>query len=108
MPGVVPANRFHGKAEAPLHRPAVGRTLDHFHRKGINPPYFLSNGCITCKAGKMVSIHKGDWDKSRSEEEEPQLQPDVAGALPARAQTKRHDLGDRHPFQVERGVWAVK
>src|SRR5258706_16435904 len=29
------------------------------------PPYFLSNGGITCHAGKMVSVHKGDWDKSR-------------------------------------------
>ena len=28
-------------------------------------PYFLSNGGITCHAGKMVSVHKGDWDKSR-------------------------------------------
>src|SRR5579885_608791 len=30
-----------------------------------DPPYFLSNGGITCHAGKMVSAHKGDWDKSR-------------------------------------------
>jgi site-specific DNA-methyltransferase (adenine-specific) len=30
-----------------------------------DPPYFLSNGGITCHAGKMVSVHKGDWDKSR-------------------------------------------
>ena len=29
-----------------------------------DPPYFLSNGGITCHAGKMVSVHKGDWDKS--------------------------------------------
>src|SRR5262249_31390081 len=28
-----------------------------------DPPYFLSNGSITCHAGKMVSVHKGDWDK---------------------------------------------
>jgi site-specific DNA-methyltransferase (adenine-specific) len=27
-----------------------------------DPPYFLSNGGITCHAGKMVSVHKGDWD----------------------------------------------
>jgi site-specific DNA-methyltransferase (adenine-specific) len=31
----------------------------------VDPPYFLSNGGITCHAGKMVSVHKGDWDKSR-------------------------------------------
>jgi site-specific DNA-methyltransferase (adenine-specific) len=27
-----------------------------------DPPYFLSNGGITCHAGKMVSVNKGDWD----------------------------------------------
>jgi len=30
-----------------------------------DPPYFLSNGGITCKAGKMVSVNKADWDKSK-------------------------------------------
>jgi site-specific DNA-methyltransferase (adenine-specific) len=30
-----------------------------------DPPYFLSNDGITCHAGKMVSVNKGDWDKSR-------------------------------------------
>jgi site-specific DNA-methyltransferase (adenine-specific) len=30
-----------------------------------DPPYFLSNGGISCHAGKMVKVHKGDWDKSR-------------------------------------------
>jgi site-specific DNA-methyltransferase (adenine-specific) len=34
-----------------------------------DPPYFLSNGGITCHAGKMVSVHKGDWDKSNGPEE---------------------------------------
>jgi site-specific DNA-methyltransferase (adenine-specific) len=29
------------------------------------PPYFLSNGGISCHAGKMVLVHKGDWDKSQ-------------------------------------------
>lgn len=29
-----------------------------------DPPYFLSNGGITCKNGRMVSVNKGDWDKS--------------------------------------------
>lgn len=29
-----------------------------------DPPYFLSNGGITCHAGKMVSVDKGNWDKS--------------------------------------------
>lgn len=29
-----------------------------------DPPYFLSNGGITCHAGRMVSVNKGKWDKS--------------------------------------------
>jgi site-specific DNA-methyltransferase (adenine-specific) len=28
-----------------------------------DPPYFLSNGGITCQSGKMVLVDKGDWDK---------------------------------------------
>lgn len=34
-----------------------------------DPPYFLSNGGITCKNGKMASVDKGDWDKLSSFEE---------------------------------------
>ncbi|HSY30388.1 MAG TPA: site-specific DNA-methyltransferase [Verrucomicrobiae bacterium] len=30
-----------------------------------SPPYFLSNGGITCHAGRMVSVNRGDWDKSK-------------------------------------------
>jgi len=33
-----------------------------------DPPYFLSNGGITCHAGKMVKVDKGDWDVSRGAE----------------------------------------
>jgi site-specific DNA-methyltransferase (adenine-specific) len=29
-----------------------------------DPPYFLSNGGITCQNGKMVSVDKGKWDQS--------------------------------------------
>lgn len=29
-----------------------------------DPPYFLSNNGITCSGGKMISVNKGDWDKS--------------------------------------------
>src|SRR3989344_1635444 len=29
-----------------------------------DPPYNLSNGGITVHAGRMVSVNKGDWDKS--------------------------------------------
>lgn len=34
-----------------------------------DPPYFLSNGGITCHAGKMVSVNKGEWDKSNGIDE---------------------------------------
>ena len=30
-----------------------------------DPPYNLSNGGISVHAGKMVSVNKGDWDKSK-------------------------------------------
>jgi len=33
-----------------------------------DPPYFLSNGGITCHAGKMVKVDKGDWDVSHGPE----------------------------------------
>lgn len=35
-----------------------------------DPPYFLSNGGFSIHAGKMVSVNKGDWDKSRGIEED--------------------------------------
>lgn len=34
-----------------------------------DPPYFLSNDGISCHAGKMVSVNKGDWDKIDSLED---------------------------------------
>lgn len=39
-------------------------------QKKTAPPYFLSNGGITCHAGKMVSVNKGKWDKSKGVEED--------------------------------------
>ena len=35
-----------------------------------DPPYFLSNDGITCKSGKMVSVNKGKWDKSKGLDED--------------------------------------
>ena len=40
----------------------------HFDCIFADPPYFLSNGGITCHAGRMVRVDKGDWDKSRGPE----------------------------------------
>ena len=33
-------------------------------------PYNLSNGGITCHAGRMVSVNKGEWDKSNGIEQD--------------------------------------
>lgn len=38
-----------------------------------DPPYFLSNGGITCHAGKMVSVNKGKWDISMGIEDNHQF-----------------------------------
>jgi len=45
--------------------------LNQFEKEGVlfdliyaDPPYFLSNNGITCQSGKMVSVNKGNWDKS--------------------------------------------
>ncbi|MHA1679360.1 MAG: DNA-methyltransferase [Promethearchaeota archaeon] len=35
-----------------------------------DPPYNLSNGGISCRAGKMVSVNKGKWDKSKGFEKD--------------------------------------
>jgi len=43
--------------------------LPQFHRKFdmifADPPYFLSNGGLTINNGEIVSVNKGDWDKSK-------------------------------------------
>ena len=47
--------------------------MDRFIENGVSiplifsdPPYFLSNGGISCSSGKMVLVDKGVWDKSAS------------------------------------------
>ncbi|HLR92308.1 MAG TPA: DNA methyltransferase, partial [Atopostipes sp.] len=48
--------------------------LDELEMESIDviiadPPYFLSSDGISNSGGKMVSVNKGDWDKSLSLEE---------------------------------------
>ncbi len=78
LPNTASAEAILAKAEA-FHDPKHHLTLYHGDCLEIlaaipessvdlifaDPPYFLSNGGITCHAGKMVSVHKGDWDKSQ-------------------------------------------
>ena len=33
-----------------------------------DPPYFLSNGGLSIKSGKVVSVNKGEWDKPQNYE----------------------------------------
>ncbi len=35
-----------------------------------DPPYFLSNGGISVQSGRIVSVNKGDWDKSQGFEKD--------------------------------------
>ncbi len=41
---------------------------EHFDMVFADPPYHLSNDGITCHAGRMVSVNKGEWDRSRGVE----------------------------------------
>ncbi len=59
--GTIEANE---DAQAGDHKYPDGR----FEMIFADPPYFLSNGGITCHAGRMVKVDKGDWDKSRGPE----------------------------------------
>lgn len=34
-----------------------------------DPPYFLSNGGVTCQSGKQVSVDKGEWDYTKTIED---------------------------------------
>ncbi|MCC6549010.1 MAG: site-specific DNA-methyltransferase [Ignavibacteriaceae bacterium] len=36
----------------------------HFDMVFADPPYFLSNDGLSVQSGKIVSVNKGDWDKS--------------------------------------------
>lgn len=52
-----------------LHKGDCINILDSMPENSVDmvfadPPYMLSNGGITCQAGKMVSVNKGEWDKS--------------------------------------------
>jgi len=39
-----------------------------------DPPYFLSNGGLTCKNGKGILVNKGEWDKSKGFKEDYEFQ----------------------------------
>lgn len=59
---------YHGNCLQFLDEIAARHPEGHFDMIFADPPYFLSNGGITCHAGKMVKVDKGTWDKSRGAE----------------------------------------
>lgn len=56
---------YHGNCLEALDALATRHPGGVFDMIFADPPYFLSNGGITCHAGRMVKVDKGDWDKSR-------------------------------------------
>lgn len=72
-----PAKRFYENSDRTyrLYRGDSIRLLRSFPDESIDlvfadPPYFLSNGGVTCKNGTMVAVKKGKWDESRGVEED--------------------------------------
>src|SRR5450759_4802588 len=59
---------YHGNCLELLDAIAAKYPEGRFDMIFADPPYFLSNGGITCHAGRMVKVDKGDWDKSRGAE----------------------------------------
>jgi len=48
--------------------------MDRLPKGSVNlifadPPYFLSNGGMTCQSGKRAKVDKGQWDQARSPED---------------------------------------
>ena len=43
-----------------------------------DPPYHLSNDGISIQSGKVVSVNKGEWDKSKGYEEDYIFAPNLA------------------------------
>ena len=74
---------FEGALDSPFYHDSRGcalfqgdslELLERFEPESFDmifadPPYFLSNGGVTCKNGRMVSVDKGTWDKSLGVEE---------------------------------------
>lgn len=49
----------------------IFKAIKKFEDKSVDmifadPPYFLSDDGITCNGGKMVSVNKGEWDRTLS------------------------------------------
>ena len=56
---------YHGNCLDLMDRLSEQHPNGRFDAIFADPPYFLSNGGISCHAGRMVKVDKGTWDKSR-------------------------------------------
>ena len=71
LPAILPEPAFHDpKHHITIYQGDCLEILPALPEESVDlvfadPPYFLSNDGITCHAGKMVSVNKGDWDKSK-------------------------------------------
>ena len=59
---------YHADSLALMEHLEAGNPDGLFDMIFADPPYFLSNGGITCHAGKMASVDKGGWDRSQGAE----------------------------------------
>lgn len=58
-----------------LYQGDCNKILKNLEEKSVDlifadPPYMLSNDGITCKSGKMASVNKGEWDRSKGFKED--------------------------------------
>lgn len=53
---------FHGDMLAKLDQHVEDHSVDMIF---ADPPYNLSNDGFTCQGGRMVSVNKGEWDRSK-------------------------------------------
>ena len=68
-------NKYFDKSNVELY---FGNCIDILNRANTetvdmifaDPPYKLSNNGISCRAGKVVSVNKGIWDKSKGFDED--------------------------------------
>ena len=82
---LVTMKAYYKKEGIELHKGDCIKIMNQLSEKSVDlifadPPYFLSNGGISCKAGKMVSVNKGNWDKSKGLEKDFQFTQDWINA----------------------------